>query len=567
MRALGQPFDDILAGRRATIANDGPSLLGSRMLTKETAFPAEEREAFALAGLLPDHVLTIEQQVELELDHIRVKPDPLERYIGLAALQDRNATLFYRLLAEHLDEFLPIVYTPTVGRACQEYSHIIRRTRGTWITPRDVARIPDVLRQGPFPDVRLIVVTDSERILGLGDQGAGGMAIPIGKLALYTAASGIHPSLTLPVCLDVGTDNAALLDDPLYLGVRAPRLRGAAYAELVEAFVAGVAEVWPGCVIQFEDFKQANALRLLDRYRDRAPAFNDDIQGTAAVVVAGVLASERITGRRLSDERVLIVGAGAAGIGVARLLRAALEEGGAAGAGEIALVDSHGLVHAGRDDLDDWKRQMAVPADGAATDLVSLVRARRPTVLAGLTGVAGSFTEEVVRAMVDGLGVGDAGRPVVMPLSNPDTVAEARASDVIAWTEGRALVATGSPSAPVGWSGSMHEIGQANNAFVFPGLGLGAVVAETRAITDRMFLLAAHELAAAVPDARLAAGALYPALCSIREVSRAIATAVVRESMAEGLSVAAEREGAGFDGAAAVAAATWWPAYVPYTRA
>jgi malic enzyme len=393
------------------------------------------------------------------------------------------------------------------------------------------------------------------------------MAIPIGKLALYTAASGIHPSLTLPVCLDVGTDNAALLDDPLYLGVRAPRLRGAAYAELVEAFVAGVQEVWPGCVIQFEDFKQANALRLLDRYRDRAPAFNDDIQGTAAVVVAGVLASERITGRRLSDERVLVVGAGAAGIGVARLLRAALEEGGAAGAGEIALVDSHGLVHAGRDDLDDWKRQMAVPADGAAPDLVSLVRARRPTVLAGVTGVAGSFTEEVVRAMVEGLGVGDAGRPVVMPLSNPDTVAEARASDVIAWTEGRALVATGSPSAPVGWSGSMHEIGQANNAFVFPGLGLGAVVAETRAITDRMFLLAAHELAAAVPDARLAAGALYPALSSIRDVSRAIATAVVRESMAGGLSVAAEREGPGFDAAAAVAAATWWPAYVPYTRA
>jgi malic enzyme len=554
MRPLPSPFDDIAAGRPARIGVAGPALLGSRLLTKDLAFPDDERAAFRLRGLLPARVLSIEEQMALELEHLRAKDDDLEKYIGLAALQDRNATLFYRVLAEHLGDFLPIVYTPTVGRACQQFSHILRRTRGTWVTPADVDRIPDLLRQGPFEDVRLIVVTDNERILGLGDQGAGGMAIPIGKLALYTAGSGIHPALTLPVSLDVGTDNPALLADPLYLGYRAPRLRGAAYDTLVEAFITGVEEVWPGCLVQFEDFKQGNALGLLDRYQHRLPSFNDDIEGTAAVVVAGVLAGLRATGRALADARVVLVGAGAAGIGIARLLRLAMADAGLDDAhvrDAIALVDSHGLVHAGRSDLDRWKAPLAVPAvKGPTPTLLETVAARRPTVLVGTTGVAGTFSEAVIDAMAERVGPAD--RPIVLPLSNPTANAEATPAQVLAWTGGQALVATGSPFGPVTVDGVRHEVGQANNVFVFPGVGLGAIVAEARTITDRMFLLAAHELAASVTDDRLAAGALYPPVAALRDVSRRIAVAVARE--AGGLQ----------DVEAAVAAAMWWPDYVPY---
>ena len=567
MKPLPSPFDDIVAGRAARVAVAGAALLGSRLLTKDLAFPTDEREVFRLRGLLPARVLTIEEQVELELEHLRVKTDPLEQYIGLAALQDRNATLFYRLLSDHLEEFLPIVYTPTVGRACQEFSHIIRRTRGTWITPADVERIPELLRHGPFEDVRLVVVTDNERILGLGDQGAGGMAIPLGKLALYTAACGIHPSLTLPVSLDVGTDNPRLLDDPLYLGYRAPRLRGAEYDALVEAFVTGVAEVWPGCLIQFEDFKQHNAMRLIERYRDRVPSFNDDISGTAAVVLAGVLASLRATGRSLAETRVVLVGAGAAGVGIGRLLRVAMLE---AGLPEsvvreaIALVDTKGLVHAGRSDLDASKSKLSVAATAGATpDLVETIRERRPTILVGTTGVAGTFTETVIRAMADALGPGE--RPVVLPLSNPTSAVEVTPAEVLAWTGGRAIVATGSPFEAVEVDGRHREIGQANNVFIFPGVGLGAIVAESRAVTDRMFLLAARVLAAEVSDERLAAGALYPPVAALRTTARRIAVVVAREAVAAGLSAAADR--GPFDPEAEVDAATWRPEYVPYTPA
>ena len=551
MRPLPPPFDAIAAGRPARIDLAGPALLGSRLLTKDLAFPDDERDAFRLRGLLPDRVLTIEEQVALELEHLRVKTDPLERYIGLAALQDRNATLFYRLLAEHLEEFLPIVYTPTVGRACQQFSHIVRRTRGTWITPADVERIPQVLRQGPFEDVRLIVVTDNERILGLGDQGAGGMAIPIGKLALYTAACGIYPALSLPVSLDVGTDNPALLADPLYVGYRAPRLRGAAYDALVEAFVAGVQEVWPGCLIQWEDFKQQNALRILDRYRIRVPSFNDDIQGTAAVVVAGVLAALRATGRTLADARILLVGAGAAGIGIGRLLRLAMSEAGI-DAGRrreaVALVDTRGLVHDGRTDLDPAKAELAVALPEGGTSLIDAIRARRPTFLVGTTGVAGTFDEAVVRAMVDALGPEE--MPTIMPLSNPTASAEVTPADCLRWTRGRALVATGSPFDPVTVGARRVEIGQANNVFVFPGVGLGVIAGGASVVTDEMFLAAARALADSVPAERLAAGALFPPIASLRDVSRRIAIAIAGEARRTDVD-----------------AATWWPDYVPYVPA
>jgi malic enzyme len=571
VRPLPPPFDAIAAGRPASVALAGPALLGSRLLSKDLGFSDPERDAFRLRGLLPDRVLTIEEQVTLEIEHLRRKDDALERYIGLAALQDRNATLFYRLLAEHLEEFLPIVYTPTVGRACEEFSHIIRRTRGIWITPADRDRIAQVLRQGPYPDVRLIVVTDNERILGLGDQGAGGMAIPIGKLALYTAGSGIHPSVTLPVSLDVGTDNPKLLADPLYLGYRAPRLRGPEYDALIEAFVVGVAKVWPDCVIQWEDFKGPNALRLLDRYRTRVPSFNDDVQGTAAVVLAGILAGMRALDARLDDARIVLAGSGAAGVGIGRLVRTAMHD---AGMSEHAirratvLVDSHGLVHDRRTDLDPAKRELALPAaevaelgfdlTGRLPGLTETIERVRPTILVGTTGVAGTFPEATIRSMAAG-----AEHPIVMPLSNPTANTEATPADILRWTDGRALVATGSPFPPVDVDGRLHEIGQANNVFIFPGVGLGAIAAEARAVTDRMFLAAARTLAASVTDERIATGALYPSVDDLRSVSRAIAVVVAREAIAAGLAGVAPDT----DVDVLVDGATWWPEYVPYIPA
>ena len=568
MRPLPSPYDAILAGRPAPVRLRGTSLLADRLLTKDFAFSADERDSFGLHGLLPARVMTIEQQVGLELERLHRKADPLERYIGLAALQDRNATLFYRVLAENLEELAPIVYTPTVGLACQEFSHILRRTRGTWITPNDRDRIPDLLRNGPFGDVRLIVVTDNERILGLGDLGAGGMAIPIGKLALYTAACGIYPALTLPVSLDVGTDNPELLADPLYIGHRQPRLRGAEYDALVDAFVDGVREVWPGCVVQWEDFKHYNALRILDRYRDRVPSFNDDVQGTSAVVLAGVLAALRHLEQPLAAQRILLVGAGAAGIGIGRLLRAAMVEDGmsdAAISGALAIVDSQGLVHDRRSDLDDTKRSLATPADAATTlglpldapmTPTDLIDRLRPTVMVGTTGVAGSFTEPMIRSMAAGCA-----RPVILPLSNPTANTEARPEDVLRWSDGRALVATGSPFPPVVVDGAVHEVGQANNVFVFPGIGIGAIVSEARGISDAMVLAAARTLAAQVSDERLASGALYPSISGLRSVSRAIGLAVAREAVASGLAPPAGDA----DLERALDAAMWWPSYVDYT--
>ena len=571
MKPLQEPFASIVAGRPAEIDLRGFKLLGARLFTKDMAFRQDERETFGLSGMLPDRVQSIEEQVQLEWEHVSRKGDALEQYIGLAALQDRNATLFYRLLAEHLEELMPVVYTPTVGQACQQFSHIIRRTRGIWITPNDIDRIPELLRNSPYGDVRLIVVTDNERILGLGDQGAGGMGIPVGKLALYSACGGLHPSLTLPVSLDVGTDNRTLLRDPLYMGYRARRLRGAAYQELIEAFVAAVDEVWPGCIIQWEDFKGPNALRILAHFRDRVPSFNDDVQGTAAVTLAGIYAAARKLGRDITELRVVLAGAGAAGIGITRLLRRALEREGLSEAGigsRIALLDSRGLVHAGRADLDEFKTDVAIPLDlveklGLTLDgddharLCEVIRAMKPDLLIGATGRAGSFDEDVIATHAESVE-----QPVVFAMSNPSSRVEATPADILAWSDGRAIIATGSPFPAVSWKGGARPVGQANNVFIFPGVGLGAVVAEATRITEEMFLVAARALAEQVSQERLDVGALYPPVQSLADISRAVAVAVATEAVASG--VAGVRPGT--DLAATVDEAMWWPAYVPYIR-
>jgi malic enzyme len=545
----------------------GAELLARATINKDSAFTEDEREAYGLRGLLPCGVATIEQQVALELEHLRRKSDDLEKYIGLAALQDRNETLFHRVLLDNLEELAPIVYTPTVGEACRQFSHVVRRPRGLWITPDDIRRIPELLRNAGNPGIRLIVVTDNERILGLGDQGAGGMGIPIGKLALYTAGAGIHPRLTLPVSLDCGTDNEQLLDDPLYLGYPKPRLRGPAYDAFIEAFVDAVLDVYPDAVVQWEDFKQHNAIRLLDRYRHRIASFNDDIQGTAAVVVAGVLAGLRTRNESLSAQRLVFVGAGAAGIGIARLIEAVVRAEGSPGRPAVAMVDSHGLVFDGRDRVDDDKRPLALDSAGLSRfgfppadryDLETVVRHVAPTILIGTSGTAGAFTETAIREMA-----ARSPAPLVFPLSNPTANSEATPADVLAWTDGRALVATGSPFDPVPVDGGTRLVGQANNVFVFPGVGLGAVVVRAREVTDRMFLVAATTLADAVAAERLERGALYPPLSGLRAISRAIAVAVARKARDSGLARIMSDEQI----EEAVDAAMWRPDYEPYGHA
>ena len=557
----------------------GAELLERPLLNKDTGFDEAERDIFGLRGLLPPRVATIDEQVCLELEHIRRKGDDLERYIGLSSLQDRNETLFYRVLLENLEEFMPIVYTPTVGRACQTFSHIMRRPRGLWITPADRDRIPDLLRNARpessssgvgVDDVRLIVATDNERILGLGDQGAGGMGIPVGKLALYTAGAGIYPAHTLPVSLDVGTDNEELLADPAYIGYRQRRLRGAEYDDFLEAFVGAILDVCPRAILQWEDFKQHNAIRILDRYRHRLTSFNDDIQGTGAVVLAGVLAAVRAVGRPLVEQRFVFLGAGAAGTGIARLVRAALMADGldaASAKRAIVTVDTKGLVFLDRDELDDDKREFALTAAELSSfgfagvsptdrlDLAAVVAKVKPTMLIGTSGVPGAFTEAAIREMAV-----HAERPVIFPLSNPTAKTEAIPADILAWTEGRALIATGSPFDPVSINGVEHVIGQANNVFIFPGMGLGAIVAEAREITDEMFLLAARTLAEMVTPERLAVGALYPAVADLRLVSREIAAKVVCQSRDCGVG-RLYRDDEVFD---AVDSAMWYPDYLPY---
>ena len=543
----------------------GPLLLAHNMYNRGTAFSLEERDALDIAGLLPSRVRTIEEQAQRAYTQIaELGGGPLERYVALAELESRNAILFYRVLLDHLEELLPIVYTPTVGEACQRYSHIFRRGRGLWITPDHRGRIARVLRNAPYEDVRLIVVTDNERILGLGDQGAGGMGIPVGKLALYTVGAGIHPTQTLPISLDVGTDNEALLADPHYVGWRGRRLRGEPYDALVEEFVEAVKEVFPNALLQWEDFKKDNALRLLDRYRDRLLSFNDDIQGTAGIALAGIVAASRISGIPMERQRVVVMGAGAAGIGIARLLRAELKRLGVGGddlVRAIAVLDSRGLLVGGRGGELGYKAELAWPAELAAAEgldpegdrgLLACVRALSPTVLIGTSGQPNTFTEAIVRAMAE-----RCERPAIFPFSNPNSKSEAHPRDIVRWTDGRALIATGSPFDPVEYEGRTIHVAQGNNVYVFPGVGLGALASGATRIVEPMFAVAAHAIGELVSDEAIARGELYPPLRELRTISRAVAMAVGLHAMDAGVAPRISRE----ELAARIDAMMWTPRY------
>jgi len=535
----------------------GVDLLHDPLLNKGTAFTDAERDALGLRGLLPPRVVTQEQQVERVLGNIRRKTSDLEKYIYLVSLQERNENLFYRVVTEHLEEMMPLIYTPTVGLACQKYALIFRRPRGLFISLEDRGRVRQILQNWPHAGVRMIVVTDGERILGLGDLGANGMGIPVGKLALYTACAGVPPEACLPVMLDVGTNNRDLLEDPLYIGLARSRSRGIAYESLVDEFISAAQEIFPAACVQFEDFGNASAFRLLHRYREQICTFNDDIQGTAGVTLAGLCSALRLTGGKLADQRILFLGAGEAGIGIGDLIVQALVAEGLTeeqARRRCWFVDSKGLVTAGRTDLVEHKLRFA-HAHAPVADLLEAVEALQPTALVGVSGMPQTFTEPIVRAMAR-LNA----RPVVFALSNPTAKAECTAEQAYRWSDGRAIFASGSPFAPVTLDGVRHVPGQGNNSYIFPGVGLGVIASESRRVTDEMFFVAARTLASLVTDEDLALGRVYPDLKRIREVSAAIAAAVADVAFRAGLS----RIPRPADLQALVASRMYDPRYAPY---
>jgi len=512
----------------------GMAVLRDPLLNKGTAFTENERDALGLRGLLPAHVLSLEEQAARVLNNMRHLPDDLEKYVALNALHDRNEALFFRVVCDNIDEIQPLIYTPTVGLACQRYGHIFQRPRGIFISTKDRGRVAELLRNWPHP-AKLIVVTDGERILGLGDLGANGMGIPVGKLSLYCACAGVHPVLCLPVMLDVGTNNAELLTDPYYIGLRQRRLRGGEYDDLIDEFITAAQNVFPGVLIQFEDFANHSAFRLLRRYRDGACVFNDDIQGTAAVALAGILSALRVAGGRLSDQTLLFLGAGEAATGIADLVVSAMQ---AQGLSETEarrrnwLDDSRGLVVKQRSELAEHKLPYA-HEHAPIRDFVTTIRTLKPTAIIGVAAVGGTFTPEVLQAMAE-LNA----RPIIFALSNPTSKAECSAEEAYRHTDGRALFACGSPYDPVTLAGRTFVPRQGNNSYIFPGVGLGAIACGAQRITDEMFMSAAHALAQLVTEADLAQGSLYPALPRIREVSAHIAAEVARVAYQRGLATA-----------------------------
>lgn len=525
----------------------GPALLEAPLLNKGSAFTQRERQQFNLEGLLPYKIETIEEQKARVYDQLCSFQNPIDKHIYLRNIQDTNETAYFRLVTEHLAEVMPLIYTPTVGLACQQFSKIYRRKRGLFISYPDRDRIEDMLQNATKQNVKVIVVTDGERILGLGDQGIGGMGIPIGKLALYTACGGISPAYTLPVALDVGTNNAALLDDPMYMGWRHPRISGDEYYEFVDEFIQAVKMRWPNVLLQFEDFSQSHATPLLQRYRDELCCFNDDIQGTAAVTVGTLMSACLAKGERLRDQRIVFAGAGSAGCGIAdQIVKHMVAEGASISEarGRIFLLSKYGLLQDSSPEIFDFQRPFCTPdgvvaqwtlthaQDQGSINLLDVVVNAKPTVLIGVSGQAGLFTKTVVEAMLV-----NCERPLILPLSNPTSQAEAQPVDLLHWTQGRALVATGSPFPPVDMGDRCIEIAQCNNSYIFPGIGLGVITARASRITDAMMMAASKALADSSPVAQSGSGALLPPLETIRAVSKSIAKAVVVQAIKDGVAL------------------------------
>jgi len=550
-------------------SRSGYELLADPLLNKGTAFSEAERDSFDLHGLLPPTIGTLEEQVSRRLQVLRAFATDVERYAFLRDLQDTNETLFFALLVQNLEEMLPVVYTPTVGAGCQQFSRLFRKPRGLFLSMPHKNRIEEILAHPRFDKVEAIVVTDGERILGLGDQGAGGMGIPIGKLALYTGCGGLHPATTLPIMLDVGTDNPDCLNDPLYIGWRHERVRGEEYDDFIEAFVSAVAKRWPHVLLQWEDFAKNNATRMLERYRDRLCTFNDDVQGTAAVATGTLLAAVNVTGVPLTEQRIAVMGAGSAGCGIASLIRKAMTDAGLSDseAGKrFFMVDRDGLLVDGMDGIASFQQPFlqdkAAIADWKLDHpdrvaLLDVVRNAKPTVLIGVSGQAGVFSEPVVRAMAE-----INKRPVIFPLSNPTSRAEATPDDLQAWTDGRAVIGTGSPFPPIERNGAKFKVDQTNNSYIFPGVGLGAIAVKASRVSDQMFMAAAKALAAASPARDDPTKSLLPPVTSLREVSITVALAVALQAHREGLTQGVDTDQ--IDGL--IRNKVWMPHYVPYNR-
>lgn len=550
-------------------ALSGYNLLFDPLLNKGTAFTEAERDAFDLHGLLPPTIGTLDEQVSRRLQALRSFSTDIERYAFLRDLQDTNETVFFALLVQNIEELLPIVYTPTVGEGCQKFSRLFRKPRGLFLSLPIRQRIKQILANPQFDSIETIVITDGERILGLGDQGAGGMGIPIGKLALYTAAGGLAPGTTLPIMLDVGTDNPERLADPLYIGWRHERVRGDDYDNFVEEVVSAIDARWPHVMLQWEDFAKANATRLLERYRNRLCTFNDDIQGTAAVATGALLAAVNVTGVPLTEQRVAIVGAGSAGSGIATLILEAMIDAGLSAheaARRFFMVDRDGLLVDGMNGIETFQRPFLQPRSVASgwtlehpdkVALIDVVRGAKPTVLIGVSGQPGAFSEPVVRAMAE-----HNARPIIFPLSNPTSRAEATPTDVDAWTGGRAIISTGSPFPPLDRGGAPFKIDQTNNSYIFPGIGLGAIAVESRRISDGMFMAAAKALADLSPARADPRANLLPPVRALREVATAVAVAVGVQACREGLCKIISRD----EIEQRVRGKMWTPAYVPYER-